>query len=837
MSDNYFVRGIVRDSLTLETIGYATVSVPELNRGTVADSKGIFELTLPDDSTLTLRISSQGYDNCILRVSKNNVNVYAVYLQPKAETLKEVVVTKRRYSKHNNPAVDMMRRIRHTADVNDPRRLPYYNYDRYQRTILALNDVGSPSRPSALMRKFPFLWQHVDTSDVSGKPILTLSMKEASSQVHYRRQPRGMREIVKGQTSTGIDEITDQESMRIFLDDVLREIDVYTPDINLLQNRFVSPLSPLSADFYKFYLTDSVTADDGAKTYTLSFYPHNKSAFGFIGQMRVTPLDSAMFISSIDMRVSPDINLNFIKGLTLHQEYMRASDGSRLKTKDDLVLEISVLPGVQGMYVRRNVAYANHSFTVPLDEQTVFKSLAEKSVQRGADNRDEVFWSQNRLIELSPAEAKVQLMMERLRAAPLYRYVSKGVKILFSGYVATGHNSRFDIGPVNTFLSYNSLEGLRVRLGGMTTAALSPRWFSRFYGAYGIKDHKWKYLAELEYSFRDKKVHPREFPVHSLRLTSTFDTYLLGQNYMFTNADNFILSLKRGSNDLMAYYLRNSLRYTLELENNFSLTATAMHERVYDSRLLEFHDTGSESMREHFDGAWLDLELRYAPGEKFYQTRLHRIPINLDAPVFQITQRWGPSSLNTYGMVCRTEAFFQKRFWMSAWGYIDFMAKGGHVWSKRTPYTQLFTPNANMSYIIQPESFTLTNPMEFVTDSYCWLDFTYWANGAILNYIPLVKKLKLREVFSARSYWGTLSERNNPRMHSGALAFPSNPWGDGADAIATTSVAHTPYIEISAGLENIFKVLRIDYVWRITHRHVPYDISRSGLRLSMHITF
>ncbi len=831
----YFVRGIVRDSVTNATIGYAAVSAPDSNFGTVADSHGIFEISLPD-TAIVLRVQSQGYKPKYITVKKNNLNLYAIYLEQQPETLKEVVITRQKYSKRNNPAVDMMQKIRRTASKNNPKRNPFYNYNRYQRITLALNDIGSPSDPNALLRRFPFLWDHIDTSDVSGKPILNLSVKETTSNVHFRRSPAAERTIVTGQSSAGIDEIINQESMQKFLDDVLREIDVYDKDINLLQNRFVSPLSPLAADFYKFYIIDSTICDNGLKNYTLSFYPHNKTGFGFIGQMRVIPKDSAMFISSIDMRVSPEINLNFISSLNLHQDFVEAADGSRLKTKDDLTLEIKVLPGLQGLYLRRNIAYANHNFNKPDNDDEIFRYIAEQRVLPDANSQDESFWNEARLIELSIAESKVKLMMKRLRSYPLYRYMEKGIKVLFSGYVATGNPSKFDIGPVNTTLSYNSLEGPRLRAGGMTTAHLSPHWFTRFYAAYGFKDHKWKYSAEVEYSFNKKELHPREFPVHSIRLNSTYDIYRIGQNYLFTNPDNFILSLKRGSDDLIAYYLRNSLKYTLELENNFSFSATAMHENIYSSRLLEFKTVTGEKIN-RFGMSWLDIELRYAPGEKFYQTRSHRLPINMDAPVFQLSHRIGPSVFSSFNGIHRTELSFQKRFWLSAWGYIDLMSKGGHVWSKGAPYTQLFAPNANMSYIIQPESFALINPLEFVTDSYCWIDFTYWANGAILNYIPLIKKLKLREVFSGRSYWGTLSNANNPRKNEKMLSFPDNPWGDGSNGIATESVSHTPYIELSAGLDNIFKCLRIDYVWRITHRHPSYNISQSGLRLSLHITF
>jgi hypothetical protein len=828
-SDNrrdYFVRGIVKDSITDEPIAQAIVSINGKNLGTLTDNQGIFEMTLPQ-STVRLTVSSQGYQRKTLTIHKNRVNLYAVYLSPEAVALNEVVIKKQRYSKKNNPAVDFMQRIRKTADVNDPMRNDYYNYDKYERINIALNHFAEKEENSWMFRKFPFLWEHVDTSEVSGNPILNVSVKETSSELHFRRQPKMSREIVKGIKRDGIDEITDQESVQTFLEDVLREINLYDRDINILQNRFVSPLSPIAADFYKFYLGDTVYVDS-TRCVTLSFYPHNKAAFGFIGQMYVEPSDTAMFIKKVTMKVADDINLNFIDKLYVNQGFKRANDGSRLKVRDDMTLEIKVLPGTSGLYVRRNVAYANHNFIKPEDSDDIFKGLAQKITQRHAYDRDTIFWNGVRLIPMASGESHIQQMMRRLRSVKLYYWGEKVVKAMASGYVATSSRSKFDVGPLNTMISANTLEGLRLRVGGMTTAYLSPNFFSRFYVARGFRDDKWKYELELEYSFKDKKYHSREFPIHSVKLNSLYDIDQIGQHYEFTSQDNIFLALKRMSDNNVSYHRLNTLTYQLELENHFSVKAAVANERQYASRLLKFNIDGVEIP--HFDETWLDVQLRYAPGEKFYQTRSYRFPVNLDAPVLVLSHRVAPK--NWFGskyFVNRTEFSIQKRFWFSAFGYTDIIAKTGHVWSRSTPYTQLFIPNANLSYTIQPESFSMMNTMEFVTDTYASWDVTYWANGALLNYVPLVKKLKLREVFSFRGVWGRLSHHNDPAYNSSLLTFPED-----ANRV---DISKTPYMEVGVGIENIFKCLRLDYVWRVTHRDPGYKIDRSGLRLALHITF
>lgn len=831
-NNDYFVRGIVRDADTNEPIAYASVSLTGQTVGTVSDKKGIFEMTVPVTTT-SLTISHQGYAKQVLNIRKNRVNLYEIRLKPTAETLGEVVIKKKKYSKKHNPAVDLMQRIRSTAKANDPCRNPYYNYEKYERITMGINDFDESMQNNALFKHFQFLQEHVDTSEISGKPVLNLSLKETSSEVHYRSRPKTVREVVNGVQSSGIDEIAEQDNIRVFLQDVLREVDLYQKDINILQNRFVSPLSPLAADFYKFYISDTLMID-GEKCIALSFYPHNKASFGFMGQMFVEPGDTAMFIKRVTMRVPAEINLNFIQNLYINQEFARAPDGSRLKMKDDMVLEMKMLPGVPGIYARHNVAYANHNFDKPADEQEIFNSLATVIKEKDADHRDEEFWEDARLFELPESQRNTADLMDKFRQNKVFYWGEKSLRVLSYGYVGTKPTkSKFDIGPINTFISQSKLQGLRLKFGGMSTAELSKHWFTRLNGAYGFSDHRWKYNVELEYSFNEKKLHSREFPIHSIRLNSSYDVDQIGQHYVSTNYDNIFLSLKRMSGiNRSSYRLLNTLTYTLELENNFSVEATINSERQYGCKFMHLYLSNAENTQlRFFDETWLDVKLRYAPGEKFYQTRSHRFAVNQDAPTITLTHRFASSKLpgSQWG-VNRTELGLEKRLWFSAWGYADFSVKGGHVWSKNTPYTQVFIPNANLTYTIRDGSFSLMNPMEFVTDTYVQSDLVYFANGAILNYIPLIKKLKLREVFSYHMYWGKLSDRNNPRYHDNMLAFPD-------ESVGLADISHMPYMECGVGIENILKCLRVDYVWRLTHRYPGYNVDRSGVRIAFHLTF
>lgn len=744
--------------------------------------------------------------------------------------LDEVVVhrTKEKYSKRNNPAVQFVQRVMAAKDLTDPRRNDNYNYREYQRITMALNNFSAADSTSgAIGRKFAFLKEYTDTSAISGKPILTVSVKEKIADHHYRRDPQSEREVVQGIRRNGLDDITDQESMHTFLADIFRDIDLYQNDITLLQNRFVSPLGRLATDFYKFYLSDTIADQaSGDSLVVLSFAPHNPQSFGFLGRIYVPLNDSTMFIRRVSMTMPRDINVNFIDRVYISQEYERAPDGSRLKVNDDITAEVSIIPGTQSFYGRRTSTYTDHNFDSVLADG-IFDIRHKTITTPGAYSRDDAFWNELRPVPMSSGESRIAQLVQRMRSVPLYYWTEKVIQVLVSGYLPTGPDSKWDFGPMNTTFSFNDMEGLRMRAGGTTTAELSKRWFSRGYVAHGFKDHKWKYSGEVEYSFIDKRRHSREFPVQSIRFTHLYDVDMLGQHYLFTNPDNVFLSWKRQPDTQMTYHRVTKLEYTLELENNFTFYAKLAHDRQESTCYMPFVNGRSEAFG-HYNESSIEIQLRYAPGEKFYQNRSYRYPINLDAPVFFLSHTFAPKGfLGNMFAINKTELSVQKRVWFSAFGYLDGIIRGGWVWS-RSPYPNLLIPNANLSYTIQPESFALMNPMEFINDRYVSWDLTYWANGAIFNYIPYLKKLKLREAFSFRGLWGKLSHRNNPDHNPELFAFP-------ADA-HTRPMDQGPYMEVGVGIDNIIKILRVDYVWRLSYRD-SYHCDRSGLRIALHFTF
>ena len=814
------ITGLVRDSLSHEGIAYASISLVGTSEGTLATDKGGFAINTRT-SFNKLRVSAMGYRTKEVKIKAGQGSVILIDLVPTGVELEELIVHKgkEKYSKKNNPAVDMIKKLRARRDDNDPRRFPHYGYSQYERMMVGFGDLdGIISKPE----EQKWIDEYADTSMLTGKRVLPFSIKETVARDYYNGNTH--KQVVLGTKSAGIDERIDQENVKKVLDDFMGEIDIFQNDVTLLTNRFVSPLSRIAVDFYKFYLNDTVMVD-GERCAVLSFVPFTPQTFGFLGRLYVSLEDTTMFIKRVSMGVPHDINLNYVERMSIEQDYERAPNCSRLKMKDNVEVSLKLLSSLPVMFARRETTYRDHNFERP--EGGVFNNKAEKTVESSAAYMPDEFWQEYRPAEVRTTTATMKNLMQRLRGSKLFYWAEQVIIVLVNGYLPTAKVSKFDIGPLNTTISGNSLEGLRLRLGGMTNVNLSKHWFARGYVAYGFRDEKFKYMGSLEYSFTPKKAMDQEFPIHSLRLSHRYDVDKLAQHYLYTNQDNVFLTLKRHKDVRMQYLRTTRLEYRHEWYNHFSISLGIEH-NIHEATQYVPFAYADGTARQRYTQAGFTAQLRFAPGETFYQTRSYRIPINMDAPIITLNQTYMPKGfMGSLHEVNKTELGLQKRFWFSAFGYADVIVKGEKVWSK-VAYPDLLMPNVNLSYTIQPESYTLMKPMEFINDQALSWDLTYWGNGILMNRLPLIKKLRLREVLTLRGIWGSLSDKNNPAMSDDVFLFPTDalcqPMGD------------KPYMEAGVGLDNILTILRVDYVWRLNYRdHAGTD--KRGVRIQLHFNF
>ena len=831
---NYTIKGSVKDSITGDPLPYVAVLLKGTTIGGTTDLEGNFTITT-SSKVRTLQVSYLGYTEKEVNFVPGKASNLKIKLAPTSINLDEVVIKpkKEKYSKKDNPAVIFIKNAIERRESNDPRLHDYYTYDQYEKMIFAMNDYQPKPKEEGKTSKFDFLAEFVDTLEV-GTTILPVSEKEKIQTVYYRKDPKSEKRVVQATKSAGIDEIFSRDGMQQFLDEVFREVDIFQNDIPLFLNRFVSPMSTMGPNFYRYYLLDTLEVA-GKQCVDLGFAPFTPETFGFTGHLYIT-LDSTYFVQRVKLNVPKKINLNFVGGMSIEQTFDRAPDGTRIITKDDINVDFKLTEKSKGMYARRLNIYSNQTFDEP-EDLTVFEESAPVIVPIEAYRRSEEYWTANRPEEgIKRNPNSVEKLMEKLRSVPIFYITEKIVSILTSGYIGTDkieEKNKFEFGPMNTYISGNAIEGARFRVGGTTRTPFSKRLFLDGYMAYGTKDREFKYDGIVEYSFIDKKDYRKEFPVHSIRLEYLYDINQIGQQYMYTNKDNMFLAFKR-QKDTRATYLRNfELTYYREHYNGWAYGAVLRHFKEYSTGYAAFDQydaTGNLTALDSYKMSEVEFKLRFAPNEKFYQTRNYRYPITLDAPVLTINHTMAfKGFLGSSYNYQKTEVGIQKRFWFSAYGYVDILAKAGKVWTK-VPYPLLLLPNANLSYLVQPESYTNMNALEFINDEYASWDVTYYMNGALLNRLPLIKKLKWREVFSFRGMFGNLTDKNNPFLEEnreGLFDFPSGSY---------VMDPSTPYMEVGVGVENIFKFLRLDYVWRLSYKDHP-DIQTKGVRFMMKLTF
>jgi len=834
------IKGSVTDSITGEELPYVSLILEGTTIGTSTDLDGNFSFT-STSNVRTLIVSYLGYAEKRLTLNLGRTNNLKIALAPSTINLTEVVIKpgKERYSRRDNPAVTFIKNAIDVRESNDPRNHNYFTYDQYEKMIFAMNDFEpKPRNENGKVGKFDFLVEYIDTLEL-GKTILPVSEKERLETVYYRKHPKTERRFVSAQKSAGVDEIFSRDGIQQILSEVFKEVNIFQNEIPLFLQRFVSPMSTMGPTFYKYYLLDTVMINN-QQCVDLGFVPFNSESFGFTGHLYIT-LDSTYFVQRVRLNVAKNININFVSGIIIDQDFVRTEDDTRILLKDDIQVEFKINEKTKGMYARRMNIFSNHTFDPP-DDESIFKESAPIITAQDAFKKPEDFWIENRPVEGQKRNPNtVEKLMERLRGVPIFYVTEKIVSLFVNGYVQTNADptkSKFEFGPVNTFISGNAIEGARFRLGGTTTTNFSKRLFLEGLVAYGTKDEKLKYDVLAEYSFNDKTNYRREFPVHSIRLQHGYDINQIGQQYKFTNKDNVFLAWKRQKDNRATYLRYTEFAYNNELYNGLSFGATLRHKKEFSTEYALFdriEADGSIRSMDSYQMTEAEFRVRYAPNEKYYQTRNYRYPITLDAPVLTLTHSVAAKDfLGSSYSYNRTDFSIQKRFWLPmSFGYMDIVARAGKVWDK-APYPLLILPDANLSYGIQPESYALMNAVEFINDEFVSWDFSYFMNGALFNRIPLIKKLKLREVFTFRGMFGNLTDKNNPFLvdHTGKLK------GEGLYLFPEGSLimGNKPYMEAGVGIENIFSFLRLDYVWRITYKDNP-NIDTKGIRFVMRLSF
>lgn len=837
------IRGTVTDSITSEPLLYVTVQYEGKGVGAITNGDGEYKVeTRKGWDELTF--STIGYVTKKVKI-KPGQKVLNVKMSPDDIMLSEVVVKPKRekYSRKNNPAVDFMRKVIEHKKQLKLEENDFYQYQKYEKMKMSLNDVTPEKMEKGLYKKFSFFKDQVETSPKTGKQILPISIKETASRTIYRKDPRSEKTIIEGMNSTGIEEFfSTGDMLGTILNDVFSDVNIYDDDIRLLQRRFVSPIGRGAISFYRYYLMDTLMVDQHECVH-LTFVPNNSQDFGFTGHLYVVK-DSTYAVKKCTMNLPKKTGVNFVESLDIVQQFEQLPDSNWVLTDDDMTVELALMKGIQGLEVQRTTKYSKYNFDEI--EPRLFRLKGKVIKEANMLAKSDEYWAEVRQVPLTKKESTMDLFMNRIEQIPGFKIIIFGAKALIENFVETGskdHPSKFDFGPINTIITSNYVNGARFRLSGMTTGNLHPHWNFSGYGAYGTRDKKWFYSGQVAYSFNKREYVLWEFPKHYLSFKYTYDVMSPMDKYLETDKDNMFVGWKWTTVDQMSYIRDATLNYELETNTGFSVKAMLRHRNDQPAGILQYWRNDGETpgvlgenntLVHDITTTELGVTLRYAPGETFVNTKQRRVPVSLDAPQFTLSHTIGFKGIlgGEYNFNL-TEIGLRKRFWFGSWGKIDITARAGAQWNK-VPFPFLNLPMANLSYITQHnESFSLINNMEFLNDRYGSLALSYDMNGKLFNRIPLLKKLKWREMFRIRGLWGTLTDKNNPYKSNDPdlFLFPTR------NGMPTSYVmGKTPYVEASVGIYNIFKLLHIEYVRRLTYTDIP-GVKKDGIRFMIMMIF
>lgn len=836
--DAQTIRGVVVDEETGDSIPHPGLQYKKGKVVVSGGSDGSFSMPRLNDEYLT--VSAVGYKTLQILIGPNTPARMRITLKPDTKRLKEVTVRgkKGKYSRKNNPAVELMKRVIAAKKRNDLENHDYYRYDKYQKLTLAVNDITPAEVEKEKGKNRQWLVNQIEFCPYNNKLILPLSVDETVTQHIYRKDPKKEKTIVLGQRATGVNDLIQTgEMLNTVLKDVFTDVDLYDDQIRLLQYPFTSPIGKDAIAFYRFYIVDTVYVDRD-ECYHLEFTPNNQQDFGFRGELWVLT-DSTLHVKKCRLTLPRKSDVNFTDNLSVTQEFTKQPNGEWVLTTDDMYVEMSVVDFLTKAVVIRTTRMTDYAFD-PIPDKA-FKGKAKVKYDPSSRMRGDDFWADNRTVELTGSERGMGTFIDNLTKTKGFKYLLFGMKVLIENYVETGgktHPSLVDIGPINTMVSTNFIDGMRTRLSAQTTANLNPHLFVSGYYARGWDSRKNYYKGQVTYSFNKKEYMPWEFPKRTLTFTSTYDVCSPSDKFMPTDKDNVFTSFKWTDVDKMMFYNRQELAFEYEQDWGFKTTVKLKTEeneacgKLYFTP-LSLYDAAPPAI-EHgkIRTTEASIELRYAPGETYVNTKQRRLKINYDPPVFTLSHTVGVKGVlggdYNYNF---TEASVYKRFWLNSWGKLDVTLKGGIQWNK-VPFPLLIMPAANLSYIVEDETFNMINNMEFLNDRYASLDVSWDLNGKIFNRIPLIKKLKWREWLGVKVLWGTLTDKNNPTLAANAgdpllMQFPEGSY---------VMDPHRPYIELIAGIHNIFKIFHVQFVHRLNYNGLP-TAKKNGVRLMMRFTF
>ncbi|GAB4136691.1 MAG: DUF5686 and carboxypeptidase-like regulatory domain-containing protein [Bacteroidia bacterium] len=794
------ISGKIYDAATNEPMPFVNVLLVGTKVGTVADVEGNYTI-VTEVRADSIRAMYVGFNTTTLPVKSGKTQVINIPMNKSSVQLNEVTI-----KPGENPAVTLLKKVWEHEPENDRERLDYYQYEVYNKLEFDLNNIPDEFKNSKVMKPVKFIFDNIDTTNPTEKPNLPMFFSESVSDFYYRKNPKVRKEIIKGSKVSGIQDA----SISQFTGEMYQNINIYDNNIRLFDKLFVSPISNSGVLFYKYYLVDSMTID-GHWCYQIQFKPRRKQELLFVGNVWIA--DSSFAVKRFEMSITDDANINYVNAFYVIQEFENTS-GQWMLTKEKIVADFSMLEKQMGIYGRKTTSYKNIKINQPKDEE--FYSKTENLiVEAGAEKRDEEFWKQNRHDSLTGKEQQIYQMVDSVQSLPIYKTWEDIVITLYTGYKVIGP---IEYGPWYKTVSYNRIEGVRLRAGGRTSNNFSKWVELSGYVAYGVDDKAFKYSGSFK-SFITKK--PRQLVGGNYKN----DYEILGLSNNTFSSDNIMATLfRRTPLNNMTRVEQYDLWYERDIVTGLNIKTSFVNRNMYPLGGATYMRPTSDSTYAYEPGistSEFRMNVRWCYDEKYVESVFSRVAVGGYWPVFQLQYTAGLKGVfNSDYSYHKLSLNIDDRVRMIPIGFLNYIVEAGKIWGS-VPFPLMVLHPGNQTYVYDGTAYNMMNYYEFASDQYASVILIHHFDGFFLNKIPLMRRLKWREVASFRYLIGSVSDANK-----NTLLFPNTLF----------TLNKGPYMEAGVGIENIFRFFRVDVFQRLTYLDHP-NVKPIGVRVSMQVLF
>jgi hypothetical protein len=814
------IHGVVSDSLTGELLPFVNVVFKGKNIGTTTDIDGKYIIETEWGSN-SLLFSSLGYKLQEIKLSKSSNQEINVKLVSTSQELKafEVKSKKQRYRNKENPAVILIHNILEHRDENRGKTFDYFEYEKYIKRQYDLNNFTDKLFDTRGMEGFQVLRGYVDTSDLNGKPFLPILIQEKISSVYQRNHGRDVKEVVSATKLSGFDNGNISSGVDQFMSKIGGEVDVYESKILLFDKSFTSPISMIGPTIYRYYITDS-TVIDSVKYMKLAFMPRNHTMIAFTGFMWVGDSTRNYAVKSIELNIDNRMNINFVDDMRITQDFEYNEGVGWHKVKDIMIVDFQLVGKTTGVYSTKTTSYSN--FKVNYERPDAFyKSLNTLTYDVEEEQLPDEYWDEHRHEKLTKGEEGVYELADTIQNIRQFRTFNTIVRLLGSSYLGV---KKVDLGPITSLVSYNTVEGIRVRAGFRTNLKFNKNWRFSGWGAYGFEDKRFKYKGEVEYFFSKN-------PFRRLSVSYVNNTFQPGFALKSIPPDHYLLSFRRTPGTNMFYVQNLGVKYSHEWFNGFSNSFEVNLRDISATRFNTLIHAVTKEVEDVVVDNSFSIGARFSLNERFLQGEYMRKPIKTSAPILKMKYTYSSPMFGSDYEYHKLFLRLEKRFMPGILGFTDVEIEGTKIWGK-VPYPLLIIHRGNETISYEKNSFNMMNFMEFASDQSVGVFVEHHFNGLLLGFVPVVRNSKMRVVISGKMLVGSVSEKNRNIDDPELILKPERLGG----------LVGTPYLEGSAGIENIFNIFRIDMVQRFTYLDAPnvgnlFGVKGLGPRIAFKLKF